>query len=509
VNVPLTLVDFLDRSALHGDRVAIVDEPAGPASLGEVTHAGLRRRAAGMACELDRLGVGHGERVAIVSPNAARMIVALFGVSAFGRVLVPVNFRLNADEVGYIVGHSGARVVLIDPELDEALAAVAAEHRIVLDGDQDAALMAEADGEPARWAPDEDAPATVNYTSGTTARPRGVQLTHRTLTLHAMSIGWHLVVQPRDVYLHTLPLFHANGWGLPYACAAMGARQVVLRSVEGAEILRRVDRHGVTLACGAPAVADAVVAAAEGMAPADVPGRGRMRIFVGGAAPPSSTVRAVRERLGWEFIHGYGLTETAPLLSLNRAPVEDDGLPPDDAARRMARQGLPAIGVRLRVDDHGELLARSNHVLEGYWDDPDATAAALRGGWLHTGDGAVIDDEGHVTITDRRKDVILTGGENVSSIEVEDHLRAHPDVADCAVIGVPHDRWGETVLAIVVLRDGGAADEAALIAHCRDRMAAFKAPRSVEVRDALPRTATGKVQKFVLRAPYWEGSAGS
>ncbi len=507
MKVPLTLVDFLDRSALHGDRVAIVDEPAGPASLGEVTHAGLRRRAVGMARELDRMGVGHGERVAIVSPNAARMIVALFGVSAFGRVLVPVNFRLNADEVGYIVGHSGARVVLIDPELDEALAAVAAEHRIVLDGDQDAALTAEAeaDGEPARWEPDEDAIGTINYTSGTTARPKGVALTHRTLTLHAMSIGWHLVVQPRDVYLHTLPLFHANGWGLPYACAAMGARQVVLRRVDGAEILRRVDAHGVTLACGAPAIADAVVAAAEGMAPADVPGNGRMRIFVGGAAPPSSTVRAVRERLGWEFIHGYGLTESAPLLSLNRPPVEDDALPPDDAARRMARQGLPAIGVRLRVDGDGELLARSNHVLEGYWEDPDATAAALRDGWLHTGDGAVVDDEAHVTITDRRKDVILTGGENVSSIEVEDHLRAHPDVADCAVIGVPDARWGEAVTAIVVLREGGAADAAALRAHCRERMAGFKVPRSVEIRGALPRTATGKVQKFLLRAEHAEG----
>jgi acyl-CoA synthetase (AMP-forming)/AMP-acid ligase II len=175
----------------------------------------------------------------------------------------------------------------------------------------------------------------------------------------------------------------------------------------------------------------------------------------------------------------------------------------------MARQGLPAVGVRLRVAGDGELLARSNHVLEGYWDDPEASAAALRDGWLHTGDGAAIDDEAHVTITDRRKDVIVTGGENVSSIEVEDRLRAHPDVADCAVIGVPHERWGEAVMAIVVLREGATAGEADLIAHCRDGMAHFKAPRTVEIRDALPRTATGKVQKFLLRAPYWEGPAGA
>jgi acyl-CoA synthetase (AMP-forming)/AMP-acid ligase II len=511
MRVPLSIGDFLDRAALHGERVALVDEAEGPASLGEVTYGGLWRRAAGMARELDRMGIRPGERVAIVSPNSARMVVALFGVSAFGRVLVPVNFRLNADEAGYIVGHSGARVVLIDPELDESLAPVTAEHRIVLDGEEDAALMAEADGEPAAWEPDEDATATINYTSGTTARPKGVQLTHRTLSLHAMSIGWHLAVQPRDVYLHSLPLFHANGWGLPYACAAMGTRQVILRRVDGADVLRRVARHGVTLMCGAPAVADAIVAAAEsaGTPPGDAPGAGRTRIFVGGATPPSSTVRAVEERLGWEFMHGYGLTEAAPLLTLNRRRAEDDALDPGERAARMTRQGVAAIGVRVRLSGDGELLARSNHVFEGYWEQAGESAEALADGWLHTGDGARIDDDAHVTITDRRKDVIVSGGENVSSIEVEDHLRAHPAVLDCAVIGVPDARWGEAVLAIVTLRDGGAADQAALIAHCRGRMAGFKVPRRVEIRDTLPRTATGKVQKFVLRAPYWEGSAGS
>ena len=234
-----------------------------------------------------------------------------------------------------------------------------------------------------------------------------------------------------------------------------------------------------------------------------------MRMFVGGAAPPSSTIARIEDRLGWEFMHGYGLTEAAPLLSINRRPAEHDDLDPADRSARLARQGLAAIGVRLDVDEHGELLARSNHVLAGYWDDPGSTDAALRDGWLHTGDGAVVDDERHITITDRKKDVIVTGGENVSSIEVEDHLRAHPGVADCAVIGVPHERWGETVKGIVVLREGSDAAEADLIAHCKGRMARFKVPTSVEVRDVLPRTATGKVQKFLLRAPYWEGSAGS
>lgn len=507
MRVPLTLIDFLERGALHGDRIALVDEPAGPASLGRVGHADVARRARGMAGELDRLGVPHGARVAIVSPNSARFVISLYGVSAYGRVLVPVNFRLNADEVDYVVRHSGAEVVLIDPELDEALAGVTATHRILLDGDQDAALFAPTDEEPEPWEPDEDATASINYTSGTTARPKGVQLTHRTLWLHATSFGWHLAVGPREVYLQCLPLFHCNGWGVPYALTAMGARLVVVRKVDGAEILRRVDQHGGTLTCGAPAVADAILAAAEGME--TVPGHGRMRVMLGGAASPTSTIRRIQEGLGWEYMHGYGLTESSPVLTFNRARPEDDGLPPEERAARLARQGMQVVGVRVRVDAQGELLARSNHVLEAYWDDPDATDQALDGGWLRTGDGAVIDDEHHVTITDRKKDVINSGAENVSSLEVEDHLRGHPAIADAAVIGVPDERFGEAVKAIVTLREGAEASEEELIAFCRERMAGFKRPRSIEIRDALPRTATGKIQKYLLRRPYWEGPAGS
>jgi len=507
VRVPLTLIDFLERGALHGDRVALVDEPGGPASLGEVTHAELARRARGMARELDRLGVPHGARVAIVSPNSARFVISLYGVSGYGRVLVPVNFRLNADEVGYIVAHSGAEVLLIDPELEDALAGVRAPHRILLDGVRDAALFAGTDEEPDPWEPDEDATASINYTSGTTARPKGVQLTHRTLWLHAASFGWHLGIGPRDVYLQCLPLFHCNGWGVPYALTAMGARLVIVRRVDGAEILRRVDEHGATLTCGAPAVADAILAASVGME--TVPGSGRMRMMLGGAASPTSMIRRIQEELGWEYMHGYGLTESSPVLTFNRARPEDDALPPQERAARLARQGMQAVGVRVRVDGHGEVLARSNHVMESYWDDPEATAQALDGGWLHTGDGAVMDDESHITITDRKKDVINSGAENVSSLEVEDHLRAHPEVADAAVIGVPDARFGEAVKAIVTLREGATADEAQLTAFCRERMAHFKCPRSIEIRDALPRTATGKIQKFLLRAPYWEDSAGS
>ncbi len=508
MRVPLTLIDFLDRGELHGPRVAVVDEPEGPASLGEVSHAEVARRARGMACALDRMGVAHGARVAIVSPNSARFVVALYGVSAFGRVLVPVNFRLNAEEVGYIVRHSGAEVLLVDPEHDEALTGVDAPHRFRLDGVEDADLFSPTDDEPARWDPDEDATASINYTSGTTARPKGVQLTHRTLWLHAVSIGWHLGVGQGDVYLQGQPLFHCNGWGLPYGLTAMGARQVMLRRIDGAEILRRVERHGATFTVGAPAVLDAVLAAnAARDEDGPAPGRGTMRMFLGGAPPSTTTIGRTERELGWELMHGYGLTESAPLLTVNCPMPDEAGRPAEERARRLARQGMSALGVRVRVDRHGEVLGRSNHVMAGYWADPDATEAAIEDGWLHTGDGGLIDDENLLTITDRKKDVILSGGENVSSIEVEDCLYAHPDVREVAVIGVPSQRWGETVKALVVLRAGADVDEAGLIAFARERIAHFKCPTSVELREALPRTATGKIQKFRLRAPYWEGVA--
>ena len=236
----------------------------------------------------------------------------------------------------------------------------------------------------------------------------------------------------------------------------------------------------------------------------EMPQRGRMRVMTGGASPATSTIRRVEEELGWELIHGYGLTESSPVITINRGGPESDALSPDERAARLSRQGMELIGVRIRVDEHGEVLARSNHVLEAYWDDPDATALALDGGWLHTGDGGELNDAQHLLITDRKKDVIISGGENISSIEVEDCLRDHPAVVEVAVIGVPHERWGETVKALVVLGDRDAPSEADLIAHARSRMATFKCPTSVEVRESLPRTATGKIQKFLLRAPYWE-----
>jgi acyl-CoA synthetase (AMP-forming)/AMP-acid ligase II len=509
MNVALTVGDFLTRAAhVYPDRVALVDEPGTPGSLGRITYAQLHRRARGMALALEAMGVGQSERVAVVSPNAARLLISFWGASGFGRTVVPINFRLTADEVRYIVDHSGASVLLVDPELDDALADVKATHRIVLDGKADAELFAEAsDGvDPARWEPDEQATANINYTSGTTARPKGVQITHRNAWLNACTFGWHVGISDRDVYLHTLPMFHCNGWGIPYAVTGMGGRHVVLRKVDGEEILRRIEAEGVTLLCGAPAVVTAIVdaAAARQERGEPVPGRDRVRMVVAGAPPPSKVIERFAESLGWEFIQIYGLTETSPLLTINRAPAEWDGVEPVERSRLLSRAGVPAIGVRIEVDKQGEILARSNNVFEGYWNQPDATAEAIVDGWFHTGDGGELEGA-YVVISDRKKDVIISGGENVSSIEVEDELYQHPAVAEVAVIGVPDEKWGETVKALVVLKPGAAATEQELIDFCRSRLAHFKCPTSIELRDALSRTATGKLQKFKLRAPYWEG----
>ncbi|MDE3204133.1 MAG: AMP-binding protein [Acidobacteriota bacterium] len=510
MRVPLTVGDFLDRAVtVYGPRPAVVDEPGTAGSLGTLSYAELEARARGMALALEGMGVGLGERVAIVSPNAARFMISFFGVSGFGRVLVPVNFRLNSEEIQYIIDHSGASVMLVDPEVEDMVAAVTARHRIVLDGDADAELFAPAPpgAHPALWAADEDSAVSINYTSGTTARPKGVQLTHRNCWLNAATFGWHTTVTDRDVFLHTLPMFHCNGWGMPYAVTAMGCKQVVQRKIDGEEILRRVDHHGVTLMCGAPAVVAAVLDAAgarreQGEA---VPGRDRVRIVVAGAPPPSKTIERVESELGWEFIQIYGLTETSPLLTINRSRQEWDGLSGTERAHLLSMAGVPAVGVRMRVDDEGEVLARANHVFEGYWAQPDETAKALDGGWFHTGDGGYLTDDHYLVISDRKKDVIITGGENVSSIEVEDCLYQHPAVAEVAVIGVPHEKWGETVKALVVLRAGKEVTEAELIEFARQRMAHYKCPTSVEFRDSLVRTATGKLQKFKLRSPYWEG----
>src|SRR5215216_5514378 len=449
--VPLTTDDFLTRgAAVYPDRVAVIDEPDQPGgSLGALTFAELQRRVRAIGAGLDEMGIAAGERIAVASLNAARMLELLYAATATGRIVVPINFRLKRDEIH------------------------------------------------------ENATATINYTSGTTAHPKGVELTHRNIWLNATVLALHLGVTDRDVYLHTVPMFYVNGWNLPFALAGLGVTQVMLRSVDGAEVLRRVEHHGVTLMGGAPAVLDICLGAAEAFE-RPRPGAGRLRVLAGGAPPPTRTIARVEEELGWEFMQIYGLTESSPLLVVNRARPEDAAVGDDERRRRLTRAGAPALGVRLRTAPDGEALARSNHVMRRYWRQPKATAAALDGGWLRTGDGGEVRD-GYLTISDRKKDVIITGGENVTSIEVENRLHSHPGVAEVAVIGVPDLKWGETVKALVVRANGAHVDEAELIAYARASLAHYKCPTSVDFVSALPRTVTGKVQKYRLREPYWAG----
>jgi len=500
---PLTVRDFLDRAEqVYPNRLAVVDEPDQPApSLGELSYRQFAALARAQAARLDHLGIPVGGRVAIISQNSARLLTSFFGVSGWGRILVPINFRLAPAEIEYIVAHSGASVVYADPSVKDVLDSLDVPHKFVL-GD-DSALFADG-AEPRPWPdPDENATATINYTSGTTARPKGVQLTHRNLWLNATVFGLHTTISDNDVLLHTLPMFHCNGWGMPYGVTGVGGTHVVLRQVDGAEILRRVDRLGVTMMCAAPAVVNAALDGATSWN-GPIPGRDRVRIIVAGAPPPTRTIERVLDELGWEFIQIYGLTETAPLLTINRARAEWAQLSTYEQARRLGRAGAPALGVRVQVDVDDEVLAQSNHNLDGYWRQPDATADVMAGGWFHTGDGGYLDDEGYLTISDRKKDVIISGGENVSSIEVEDVITSHPAVREVAVIGIPDEKWGELVTALVVT-DGTLVTAEEIIAHCRQSLAGYKCPKRVELVESLPRTATGKLQKFKLREPYWEG----
>ncbi len=500
MKVPFSIRDFLDRAyTVYPDRVAIVDEPHQTApSWGELTYRDVMRLARSQAATLDALGIERGARVACVSHNAARLLVSFFGVSGWGRIFVPVNFRLAPAEVEYIVEHSGAEVVLLDPDLVHLADAVDVPHVFILGEDDEKIWSTTAEPEP--WEPDEDATATINYTSGTTARPKGVQQTHRALWTNATVFGWQSSVSDRDVYLHTLPMFHCNGWGQVYSVTGMGGRHIVLRQIDGTEILRRIEEHQVTFLCCAPAVLSATLDAVKDW---DGPtGRDRVRCIVAGAPPPTSTIERVRDELGWEFIQIYGLTETAPLLTMSRMRAEWEDEEPAEQARLLGRAGAPALSTQIMVNDSGEILARSNTVLEGYWENPEASAESLADGWFHTGDGGTY-EEGQVTILDRKKDVIVSGGENVSSIEVEDALASHPAVREVAVIGIPDDRWGELVTALVVVEGEVSDDE--LKAHARERLAGYKVPKRVEFREELARTATGKLQKFKLRQEFWSG----
>ncbi|MFT5441341.1 MAG: fatty-acyl-CoA synthase [Myxococcota bacterium] len=517
MEVPLLVDDFLRRGAqLYAAKTAIVDGAM------RLTYAQFEQRANQMSHALLGAGIRKGDRVGILSPNSHFFLESFYATSQIGAILVPLNFRLQSTDLEYILDHAGVVCLLADRELAESSPTLQAclpkvNHWISacdegkqIEGWQDwDRFIAEAsDQRPPPSGCEENDLVSINYTSGTTARPKGVMLTHRNCYINAYSLMAHLGVRHEDVELWTLPMFHCNGWGGVYALTGVGGTHVVLRAIEAKTIYDLIEQEKVTFACMAPTVLRTVL---------DYPDKANhrlpspVRFTVAGAPPPAAFIERLEKELGFEFIQIYGLTETAPVLTVSRPDHTTDA---EDWSRR-SRAGVAAMGVQVEVVDGndqpvpkdnqqvGELRARSNVVFKGYWEQPDQTDAAIRDGWFYTGDLAVWDEHESVHIVDRKKDVIISGGENISSPEIEDTLYQHPAVMECAVIGVPSEKWGETPLAIIVLRPEHEVDEAGIIEFCRDNMAHFKCPTRIEFVPELPRTATGKLQKFRLRDAYW------
>jgi fatty-acyl-CoA synthase len=521
---PLSPLHFLQRAVrLFPEKTAVVD-----GSL-RYTYRTLETRVHRLANALRQMGIAKHDKVAVLSPNGHRMLEAFFAVPQIGAVLAPLNYRLTTPEFAYILEHSETSVVLIDWEYAHQLAPIVDQirgvrHYILLrDAEVPTASLPAQDYEDVLEAASSDPPepievaetdiATLNYTSGTTANPKGVMLSHRACTTNVLNYITALDVRPTDVYLHTLPMFHANGWGGIWALAGLGGTQVCLRQVEAEPIFQLMQREHITLACAAPTV---LVTLATFETARDYRLDPRIRIGTGGA-PPAAAVLRNMEDLGIDVVHLYGLTETGPFLTSCEMQPEWNDLEVSQRYRLKARQGISQLLTDVRVMDEqmhevpmdgttiGEIVARGNNVMEGYYKQPEETAQVMLGGWFHTGDLAVMHPDGYIEIVDRAKDVIISGGENISSVEVEATLYEHEAVLEAAVVGVPDSKWGEVPKALVVLKPGKLADTQELIAFCRDRMAHFKTPKSVEFVEELPKTATGKVQKFALRERYWAG----
>jgi len=527
--MPLTPLSFLERSArVWPGKVAVIYGGR------RLTYAEFAAEAARVAGALRAGGVEPGDRVAYLMPNLPEMLVAHFAVPLAGGVLVAINTRLTAEEVSYILRHSGAKILVTDAAL-LPVAMAAAESigtltRLVVATDPEAAsaepdltadarlvsypafLAGQAAG-PLPWSvPDDLAPITINYTSGTTGRPKGVIYTHRGAYLNSFAQIIHSRHDENSVFLWTLPMFHCNGWCAPWAVTAIGGTQVCLREVRGDAIWQQLREHGVTHLNAAPTVVSTILnASAAGQLPRPV-------LITTAGAPPSPTTIAEMERMGFTVVHVYGLTETyGPITYCQFQPPWAD-LTVDQRAALQARQGVGMVtagGIRV-VDDEmadvpadgttmGEIVMRGNTVMAGYYLDPEATAEAFRGGWFHSGDLGVMFPDGYVELRDRAKDIVISGGENISTVEVEQALMSHPCVLEAAVVGVPDDKWGERPKAYVVLRAGTSATQQELIAHVRTKIAGYKAPREVDITVELPKTSTGKIQKFVLRDKEWAG----
>jgi fatty-acyl-CoA synthase len=511
--VPLTPTSFLARSAyVHGDRTAVVDGPL------RFTYSELWTRARRLAGGLRSLGVQPGERVAVLSPNSHMLLESHFGVPLAGGVLVAMNVRLHPHELADIVGHSGSNVLLYDSSLAERALELAKLSGGTLQlvessgaGDDGYESLLDSATELAWVVDDERSLLSINYTSGTTGRPKGVMYHHRGAYLQALAMAFHTGLGPGSKFLWTLPMFHCNGWCFPWAVTAAAGTHVCLRVLDPAVAWGHIERDGITHLNAAPTVLTML-----SDHPAAKRAPNRLTIATGGSAP-SPTLLGRMSDLNADVIHLYGLTETFGPTVLCEWRPEWDELPAEDQHRRKAMQGVGNVtSERLRVLDPagrdvpadgatlGEVALRGNNVMTGYFGDPEATAAAFSDGWFRTGDIGVLHPDGYLELRDRAKDLIVSGGENISTIQVEQAIASHPAVSEVAVIGVPDDLWGERPAAYVTLREGAVAEPNDIIEHVRQRLAAFKAPTRVEF-GPLPKTSTGKIQKTVLREAAWAG----
>jgi fatty-acyl-CoA synthase len=514
VETPLTPLDFARRARkYHGSREAVVDGEL------RLTYAQFCERCDAWAAGMRRLGVSKGDRVATIAPNTHQHLEQFYAIPQLGAVLVPMNYRLTAEDFVYMANHSGAKVLCVHDDYLELIDAVRArmpgvERFVALEGARSGWLeyesLLEHGAEPADTAElGENDLVTINYTSGTTSRPKGVMITHRNAWMNSVGTLTHWAMTPADRYLWTLPMFHANGWTFTWTVTAAAATHVCLRKVDPAQIYREVNRERISHLCAAPTV---LIGIASGPEAERRQLRRGVRVFTAGAPPAAATIERLESELGWEVTHVYGLTETAPFISICEPLPEHAQLCGADRAVVKARQGIELItSGELRVVDEemrdvprdgktlGEIVARGNVVMHGYFNDPEATAKAFKGGWFHTGDAAVMHADGYVEIRDRFKDVIISGGENISSIEVEGALLRHPAVLEVAVVGMPHEKWGESPHAFVVLRADSSVADGELMKFAREALAHFKVPTAFHLVNELPKTATGKIQKFVLR----------
>jgi fatty-acyl-CoA synthase len=509
----LNPVDFLRRAAyVYPEKIAVVDKER------RYSYAQLAMRSWQLANALRSAGLRKGDRVATLLFNSSPMLEAHLGVPAAGGILVAVNNRLASPEVGHILQHSGARFLLLDVELESLLAPLRLSDLTVIrvggpdTGDQYERFLAAAAGAmPDSWLEDEEETISINYTSGTTGQPKGVQYTYRGAYLNALNEVIVAGMSPESVYLWTLPMFHCNGWCFPWAVTAVAGTHVMLRAVDPDVVWRMIDEEGVTHYNGAPTVQQLVI---------NHPRAHRLERQVTAmvaASPPSPTLLARMAELDFRIVHVYGLTETYGPITVCPAQERWEELPVEQRAKLLARQGqaYPSADLVRVVDADmhdvprdaeamGEVVMRGNNVMSGYFADQAATEKAFRGGWFHSGDLAVWHPDGNIELRDRSKDIIISGGENISSIEVEQTICAHPAVVECAVIGVPHERWGERPKAFVTLAGGASASAEEIIEFCRQRLAHYKCPDAIEF-GPLPKTSTGKVQKFALREPEWTG----